>query len=149
MASYGVDITLPEDTTTEFEKIAEPEGNEFVSNKEADSLDRAQDSVNVEPLFDTNALALDGQLPDIPDVGIGNLNEQPGDDTLGGSNVDDDGRPLSAAERKRRRQQRRSEGNELPESASARKRRLRGIDNNSNNSQESTTQRKRNRQRGG
>ncbi len=149
LASYGVDITLPEDTTTEFEKIAEPEGNEFVSNKEADSLDQAQDSVNVEPLFDTNALALDGQLPDIPDVGIGNLNEQPGDDTLGGSNVDDDGRPLSAAERKRRRQQRRSEGNELPESASARKRRLRGIDNNSNNSQESATQRKRNRQRGG
>ena len=149
LASYGVDITLPEDTTTEFEKISEPEGNEFVSNSEADSLDKAQDSINVEPLFDTNSLIIDGQLPDTPDVGVGDLNEQPQDTTLGGSNVDDNGRPLSAAQRKRNRQQNRSEGNNLPQTASQRKRKLRGQDNNSNNGRESAAQRKRNRQLGG
>ena len=149
LASYGVDITLPEDTTTEFEKISEPEGNEFISNSEADSLDKAQDSINVEPLFDTDSLIIDGQLPDIPDVGVGNLNEQPQDTTLGGSNINDDGRPLSAAQRKRNRQQNRSEGNNLPQTAAQRKRKLRGQDNNSNNGRESAAQRKRNRQRGG
>ena len=149
LASYGVDITLPEDTTTEFEKISEPEGNEFISNSEADSLDKAQDSINVEPLFDTDSLIIDGQLPDIPDVGVGNLNEQPQDTTLGGSNINDDGRPLSAAQRKRNRQQNRSEGNNLPQTAAQRKRKLRGQDNNSNNGRESAAQRKRNRQLGG
>ncbi len=54
LSSYGVDITPPEDTTTEFQKISEPEGNEFVSNKEADSVSQAQDSINVEPDLSTD-----------------------------------------------------------------------------------------------
>ena len=49
LSSYGIDLPSPEDTTSEFQKIVEPEGNEFVSNSEADSITQAQDSVNVEP----------------------------------------------------------------------------------------------------
>jgi len=50
--SYGIDITLPEDTTAEFQKVAETEGNEFTSNNEADGIGQARDSVNVEPTID-------------------------------------------------------------------------------------------------
>ena len=49
LSSYGIDLPSPEDTTSEFQKIVEPEGNEFVSNSEADSLSQVTDSINVEP----------------------------------------------------------------------------------------------------
>lgn len=49
--SYGIDITPPEDTTAEFQKVAGTEGNEFTSNNEADGIGQARDSVNVEPIL--------------------------------------------------------------------------------------------------
>jgi hypothetical protein len=52
LSSYGIDLLPLEDTTAEFEKLSESEGNEFVSNKEADSLDQITDSINVEPTDD-------------------------------------------------------------------------------------------------
>jgi len=49
LKSYGIDVTPPEDTTAEFEKIGKDLGDQFTSNKESDDINNARDSVNVEP----------------------------------------------------------------------------------------------------
>ena len=50
LKSYGVDVTPPEDTTKEFQKIGEELGDEFTSNNESDNVTSVRDSINVEPV---------------------------------------------------------------------------------------------------
>tara|TARA_Y100000361_G_C11149304_1_gene340077 strand:+ start:110 stop:1141 length:1032 start_codon:yes stop_codon:yes gene_type:complete len=50
LASFGIDVTSPLDTTVTLEKINIDLSNEFESNNDADNLDQTYDSVNVEPV---------------------------------------------------------------------------------------------------
>ena len=62
LTSYGVDITPPEDTTKEFQKLTEELGDEFTSNKDADAVTVVTDSINREPQGDvTKPAALSPQ----------------------------------------------------------------------------------------
>tara|TARA_B100002019_G_scaffold292763_1_gene316998 strand:- start:3680 stop:4720 length:1041 start_codon:yes stop_codon:yes gene_type:complete len=49
LKSYGIDVTPPEDTTAEFEKIGKNLGDKFTSSKESDDISNARDSINREP----------------------------------------------------------------------------------------------------
>ena len=62
LTSYGIDVTPPEDTTKEFQKIGEELGDEFTSNKDADAVNVVTDSINQEPKGDiTKPAALSPQ----------------------------------------------------------------------------------------
>ena len=54
LKSYGLDVTPPEDTTAEFEKIGEDLGDQFTSNNESDDINNTRDSINVEPDLSTD-----------------------------------------------------------------------------------------------
>ena len=54
LKSYGLDVTPPEDTTAEFEKIGEDLGDQFTSNNESDDISNTRDSINVEPDLSTD-----------------------------------------------------------------------------------------------
>ena len=162
LTSYGIDVTPPEDTTAEFQKIGEDLGDQFTSNKSSDDMTSVRDSVNVEPDLNT-----DPNRPRPLFPGIGNNIIQPssvGDVPSFEFNVDQTAeesqekendpnqRPLSFAERRRQFSRRGNDNNrrqsDVP-TASERKRNIRNRNQPTGSAvTESFSQRKR-RIRGG
>ena len=68
LTSYGIDVTPPDDTTAQFDKSAQAEGNEFESNNDADSLGQTSDSINQEPDLSTDPNRIQPLFSDIPTV---------------------------------------------------------------------------------
>ena len=162
LTSYGIDVTPPEDTTAEFQKIGEQLGDQFTSNNNSDDVTSVRDSVNVEPDLSTDPNRVQPLYP-----GIGNNIIQPqsvGDVPSFEFNVDQTAeesqekendpnqRPLSFAERRRQFSRRGNDNNrrqsDVP-TASERKRNLRNRNQPTGSAvTESFSQRKR-RIRGG
>lgn len=162
LTSYGIDVTPPEDTTAEFQKIGEQLGDQFTSNNNSDDVTSVRDSVNVEPDLSTDPNRVQPLYP-----GIGNNIIQPqsvGDVPSFEFNVDQTAeesqekendpnqRPLSFAERRRQFSRRGNNNNrrqsDVP-TASERKRNLRNRNQPTGSAvTESFSQRKR-RIRGG
>ena len=162
LTSYGIDVTPPEDTTAEFQKIGEQLGDQFTSNNNSDDVTSVRDSVNVEPDLSTDPNRVQPLYP-----GIGNNIIQPqsvGDVPSFEFNVDQTAeesqekendpnqRPLSFAERRRQFSRRGNDNNrrqsDVP-TASERKRNIRNRNQPTGSATtESASQRKR-RIRGG
>ena len=162
LTSYGIDVTPPEDTTAEFQKIGEQLGDQFTSNNNSDDVTSVRDSVNVEPDLSTDPNRVQPLYP-----GIGNNIIQPqsvGDVPSFEFNIDQTAeesqekendpnqRPLSFAERRRQFSRRGNNNNrrqsDVP-TASERKRNLRNRNQPTGSAvTESFSQRKR-RIRGG
>ena len=111
LTSYGIDVTPPEDTTAEFQKIGEELGDEFTSNKDSDDMTSLRDSVNVEPDLSTDPNRVQPLYPGIGDnivqpKSVGDTpsfefdTAQSAEETQEQEN-DPNQRPLSAAERRR------------------------------------------------
>ena len=162
LTSYGIDVTPPEDTTAEFQKIGEQLGDQFTSNNNSDDVTSVRDSVNVEPDLSTDPNRVQPLYP-----GIGNNIIQPqsvGDVPSFEFNIDQTAeesqekendpnqRPLSFAERRRQFSRRGNDNNrrqsDVP-TASERKRNIRNRNQPTGSATtESASQRKR-RIRGG
>lgn len=160
LSSYGLDVTPPEDTTAELEKELRAEGNEFTSNNEADSLNQVTDSVNVEPDLSTDpnrrqplfpgieSPSLDSSLGDIPSFEFPNTDDEL-DENQEFTTEEEDGRPLTAAERKRRNRGYDNQNNNIRTAAQRKRdRRSKNKTNSGSSGRESFAERKR-RLRGG
>ena len=135
LTSYGIDVTPPEDTTAEFQKIGEQLGDQFTSNNNSDDVTSVRDSVNVEPDLNTDPNRVQPLFPGIGDniiqpQSVGDVPSFEFDIATSADDLEEkeNDPPLSFAERRRRFSRRGEEGNrrqsEVP-TAAERKRNFR------------------------
>ena len=135
LTSYGIDVTPPEDTTAEFQKIGEQLGDQFTSNNNSDDVTSVRDSVNVEPDLSTDPNRVQPLFPGIGDniiqpQSVGDVPSFEFDIATSADDLEEkeNDPPLSFAERRRRFSRRGEEGNrrqsEVP-TAAERKRNFR------------------------
>ena len=135
LTSYGIDVTPPEDTTAEFQKIGEQLGDQFTSNNNSDDVTSVRDSVNVEPDLSTDPNRVQPLFPGIGDniiqpQSVGDVPSFEFDIATSAEELEEkeNDPPLSFAERRRRFSRRGEEGNrrqsEVP-TAAERKRNFR------------------------
>ena len=135
LTSYGIDVTPPEDTTAEFQKIGEQLGDQFTSNNNSDDVTSVRDSVNVEPDLSTDPNRVQPLFPGIGDniiqpQSVGDVPSFEFDIATSADDLEEkeNDPPLSFAERRRRFSRRGEEGtrrqSEVP-TAAERKRNFR------------------------
>ena len=135
LTSYGIDVTPPEDTTAEFQKIGEELGDSFTSNNDSDDMTSLRDSVNVEPDLNTDPNRVQPLYPGIGDniiqpQSVGDVPSFEFDIATSADDLEEkeNDPPLSFAERRRRFSRRGEEGtrrqSEVP-TAAERKRNFR------------------------
>ena len=162
LTSYGIDVTPPEDTTAEFQKIGEELGDQFTSNKDSDGMTTLRDSVNVEPDLNTDPNRVRPLYPGIGDniIQPQSIGDVPSfefnvDQTAEESQEKEDDpnqRPLSFAERRRQFSRRGNDNNrrqsDVP-TASERKRNFRNRNQPTGSAVTESLGRRKNRYRGG
>ena len=162
LTSYGIDVTPPEDTTAEFQKIGEELGDQFTSNKDSDGMTTLRDSVNVEPDLNTDPNRVQPLYPGIGDniIQPQSIGDVPSfefnvDQTAEESQEKEDDpnqRPLSFAERRRQFSRRGNDNNrrqsDVP-TASERKRNFRNRNQPTGSAVTESLGRRKNRYRGG
>ena len=162
LTSYGIDVTPPEDTTAEFQKIGEQLGDQFTSNNNSDDVTSVRDSVNVEPDLSTDPNRVQPLFPGIGDniiqpQSVGDVPSFEFDIATSADDLEEkeNDPPLSFAERRRRFSRRGEEGtrrqSEVPTAAERKRnfrRRNQPTGSEATGSTETASQRKR-RIRGG